>query len=272
MNQKALVTIGTDGPVDYVKLPSGVRHTLGSLSVLRFVVELAPRALTARTTLDEYLKNGSAMLTVDLDRMWTLLKPRYSRWASTTSFMNGHDRTHTDRTLGKQGDTMANDSAQQQAIQGQIGEIEEQIGLLQKLVKEAGPGSASQATMAEQISSLQGLVKKLRSDAGVGSQTNNSDFYPSPAPVLASYDAFTENTELAETIVARVQAANQKIDKLVAAGKKFDAPRAKQDLHTIASRVASIASDVDLAQPWVSNDLQKLAERADKIHGLFEKV
>ena len=85
----------------------------------------------------------------------------------------------------------------------------------------------------------------------------------------ASYDTFSAHVELAEDIVAKVAATDEVIDQLVTAGKRFDAARAKQDLHRIASRVAEIAQNVDLAQPWVGNDLTALNEQADKIQSLF---
>lgn len=269
---QALVTIGTDGPVNFVKLPNGVRQSLGIVSPVKFVVELVPRAFTARAALDEFLANGHAMLRVDLDAMWKLLKPRKSRWgASTSPFMDGPDRTTTDQTpLIREGASMADDSAQRGAITNQVAQIEKQISLLQRHVKEAGPGSISKSTMEEQISSLRGMIADLRAPSPYGNQSQNSDFYPKPKS--ASYDSFQEHSELAETIISRVASTNEKIDKLVEAGKKFDSPRAKLDLHKIASRVTDIAADVDLAQPWIGDDLRKLATEADRIHGLFEPV
>jgi len=86
----------------------------------------------------------------------------------------------------------------------------------------------------------------------------------------ASYDTFTANVELAEDIVAKVAATDEAIERLKSAGKRFDSVRAKSDLHKIASRVAEIAQNVDLAQPWVANDLEDLSNKASEIQGLFE--
>jgi hypothetical protein len=91
-----------------------------------------------------------------------------------------------------------------------------------------------------------------------------------PMLKIASYDTFTANVELAEDIVAKVAATDEAIERLRTAGKRFDSVRAKSDLHKIASRVAEIAQNVDLAQPWVSNDLADLSNMASEIHGLFE--
>lgn len=86
----------------------------------------------------------------------------------------------------------------------------------------------------------------------------------------ASYEMFTANAEMAEDIVAKVAATDEAIERLKSAGRKFDSVRAKADLHKIASRVAEIAQNVDLAQPWVGTDLSDLSKRANEIHGLFQ--
>jgi hypothetical protein len=55
----------------------------------------------------------------------------------------------------------------------------------------------------------------------------------------------------------------------VTAGKKFNATKAKSDVLAVTTKVAGIVSDVDLTVPWVADDLQKLAARADQLYGLF---
>ena len=163
------------------------------------------------------------------------------------------------------------DSIQAEAIKNQITQIEEQISILSGHASDAGNGSLSKDLMNDQIASLKKLIGVLRShDGNYGDQKNNSDFQASQDD--PSYKTFRSNTELAETIVARVAATHDIVEKLVTAGKKFDSPRVKQDLHKIASSVGEIARDVDLAQPWVRGDLDKLATEADRIHGLFESA
>lgn len=88
----------------------------------------------------------------------------------------------------------------------------------------------------------------------------------------ASFDQFNENIEMVETIVSKVAATNESIDRLVAAGKRFNATRAKGDLLKIASRVEQIAADVDLAESWVSADLGDLHKQATAISDLFPKT
>lgn len=85
----------------------------------------------------------------------------------------------------------------------------------------------------------------------------------------ACYDTFTAHADLAEDIVAKVAATDEAIERLVQAGRKFDSVRAKSDLHKIASRVAEITQNVDLAQPWVGTDLAALSKQANEIHTLF---
>lgn len=279
MGREILVTVGTDGFTDWVKLADGVKANLGAISVLKFVVGLVPRAFTARSALDAFLANGHAMISVDEDKMWAMLKPRRARWAADSPLIPRQYRTFQDCSLRRdlvlrQGDTMADtaDSTQAEAIKNQITQVEEQISILSGHASDAGNGSLSKDLMNDQIASLKTLIGVLRNhDGNYGTQKNNSDFQAS-ALDEPSYAIFQANTELAETIVARVAAAHDIVEKLVTAGKKFDSPRAKQDLHRIASSVSEMARDVDLAQPWVRGDLDKLATEADRIHGLFESA
>jgi len=88
-----LVTIGTDGNVDYVQTPDGQRHMLGPVSVLKLITGLVP-VRTAREALKEFTENNQVMLSVDLDKMWTLLPFRRARYSSTTNpFMKREDRS-----------------------------------------------------------------------------------------------------------------------------------------------------------------------------------
>lgn len=276
MGREILVTVGTDGFTDWVKLADGTKANLGAISVLKFVVELVPRAFTARAALDAFLVNSYTMISVDEERMWAMLKPRRARWAADSPLIPRQYRTFQDCSLrrDRQGDIMADtaDSTQAEAIKNQITQIEEQISILSGHAGDAGNGSLSKDLMTNQIASLKTLIGVLRShDGNYGDQKNNSDFQAS-AMADPSYTTFQANTELAETIVARVAATHDIVEKLVTAGKKFDSPRAKQDLHRIASSVSEMARDVDLAQPWVRGDLDKLATEADRIHGLFESA
>lgn len=81
MASRTMVTVGTDGFRDYVDLPDGRTFNLGTTSILRFVVELAEDQRKARKALDQFLKNRSTMLSVDLDAMVGLIQSKRSRWA-----------------------------------------------------------------------------------------------------------------------------------------------------------------------------------------------
>lgn len=182
--RKAVVTVGTDGFVDYVQVPDGQKFMLGPVSVLRLITGAAKNARSARVALQEFLANGKAMLSVDLDQMWELLPFRRARYSSTNPFMPAWDHEET-------------------------------------------------------------------------------------AMRIASYDTLIAHAEMAEDIVSKVAETDSRIEGLVAKGKRFDAVRAKQDLHRIAARVLDIAQNVDLAQGWVGEDLAELSAQANAIHGLF---
>ena len=79
---ETLVTFGSDGFCDYCKLPDGRIFTLGSVSILKFVTELAKNASTARKALNAFLKHGEAVMGVELDKLEKVLKRPRSRWAT----------------------------------------------------------------------------------------------------------------------------------------------------------------------------------------------
>lgn len=182
-----MVTIGTDGVVDYVQMPNGERLMLGSVSVLTLISNLVSPPRVARQAVDSFLQSNETLVRVDLDKMMDLLPFKWARFSSINPLMGKGDHTALETDMLKQ----------------------------------------------------------------------------------ASFDSFTSNVETAENIVSKVAATNSTIDRLVKAGKNFDSARAKSDLLKIASRVAEISENVDLAQPWVGNDLAELHKQATEIYALF---
>lgn len=89
------------------------------------------------------------------------------------------------------------------------------------------------------------------------------------ANLRLTYDTYQTNATTAQGIIALAEETEAQIDKLAAEGKKFKVAQAKADLHAVTSKVAGILKDTDLTQEWVQADLQKLAARADYLHGLF---
>jgi hypothetical protein len=81
MGARTIVTFGTDGFTDYVKVPEGSTYNLGSLSVLNFVASLAESKGEAKRALDTFLTSREATLAVDRDAMVRLLAPRRALWA-----------------------------------------------------------------------------------------------------------------------------------------------------------------------------------------------
>jgi hypothetical protein len=104
-------------------------------------------------------------------------------------------------------------------------------------------------------------------------QSKNETYYnlgePKVETAKLAYDTYKVNSDLADSILTTVENTADKIERLVAAGKKFNADRAKIDLHEVSSKIAGITREVDLTLPWVRSDLQKLASRADYLHNLF---
>jgi hypothetical protein len=90
----AMVTFGTDGFVDYVQVPDGQKFMLGPVSVLKLIMGLAPLR-TARQALRQFVDERQVMLSVDLDRMWSMLPFQRARFSSANPLMGRPDRNPT---------------------------------------------------------------------------------------------------------------------------------------------------------------------------------
>ena len=276
------VIFSTDGQRDYAVTPDGQKHILGAVSVLKVISELVPGAI-ARKALDEFNKNGSTMVPVDLDAMFKMLAPKRARFADRLVSIlrenpygqvpgdcNIQDQaTATERTI------MSDDKALKDAIENQISTIKRQIDVLNQKAKDSTGQSA--ADMKAEAEKLGDLIKWLKKPSPYGDQGKNDTFYGLPGGTpggakMASYDTLAANSNIAETVIQQVAETTETIDRLVAAGRKFNASKALEDLHTITARTTEILANVDLAQPWVENDLNALAKQAAHIHGLFHGV
>jgi hypothetical protein len=292
MPRKVLVTVGTDGLSDWVQTPDGVKHMLGPISVLKFVTEVGVGgAHGARKTLDQFLKDGQSMLTVDEDRMQKLMKPHRARWTSVRELVQRPSKAvasslipHPDRTPShnRQGtimaiDTSVSDDSVKQAITNQVARIEAQIATLQTNAKEASPGSITEASKKKDIEALKDMIAFLRRPSVYGNQSDNSSYYglpeklPDGSSARSKEASVSEATKAARSILNLVGRTEAKIDQLVLSGKNFDARKAKADIYKIAKNVDIIVNHPKFksADQEVAVALNQLGKRATEIHGLF---
>lgn len=241
-----LVTVGTDGFTNWVRLPDGQRMNLGRISVLSFLTKLNPNIKSVQRALDLFLSDGEALVKVDEQRMWALLAPTRTRWGSggVGSFMPPDPRIARTPNMS--------------TIDRDIAALETHINTLNRVA-----GKITPAKMQEGHAWLMRLAKAMRSDEayfGIASSMPEAGL---------SFDVLQQNTVLAEDILAKSQETAEKIDRLASAGKKFNSAKAKADVYAVTSKVAGILREVDLTKEWVRGDLEKLASQADKLHGLF---
>lgn len=78
---RTLITVSTDGYRDFVTLPDGREFNMGSVSVLKLVLELASSARLARSALKRFMASKTTTLAVEMDALTVLLKPKRARWA-----------------------------------------------------------------------------------------------------------------------------------------------------------------------------------------------
>lgn len=267
-----LVTLGTEGPTNWVRLPDGQKFNLGPISVLSFVTKLALGGnRSARSILDGFLAGKEVLLRVDEDRMWELLAPRRTRWASD-SFIGSQVTTQHKSPTGTITMTIDKD----------LGILEAHVEKLHK----AASARVSTQKMAEGVNLLVRLAKS------VGNQSDNSAYYgmkpdlfevgdpepeifevgdpePKVETTKLAYDIHKANSLLATQVLDQMESVNSRIDELVTAGKRFNATKAKADAYLVTSKIAGIVNEVDLTVPWVADDLKKLAAQAEHLHGLF---
>ena len=165
-----LVTVATDGFRDYVTLPDGREINLGSVSVLKLVSSLVHGVSRCRKALDAYLKNRQTIISVDLQELEELLKPKRSRWAC-------HDDLFIPIVFRQpfRGAGMTQETTQAEAIKQQIAEIEEHIKLLEQPAKEHAAGSLSEEQVQGAIDSLSKMITELGKKPG--GQSDNRYFY-----------------------------------------------------------------------------------------------
>ena len=265
-----MVTIGTDGNIDYVETPDGVRYALGTTSVLQVVSKLVKGQRHRREALDLFNKQGEAGVLLDVDAMFAMLIPKRARWAATDPLIPDANR---DAPL--RGDPM-NPTFEQ--VKMRLAHIEKQVETLSK-----GPNPEVLGNLQKAVASIslphpgdQGkndawyitAPPKVDTVEDPGAYTPPADV-THPLGKTASFLALQGNMKMAEEILQHVAETDEKIDALVTAGRKFNASKARADLHGVVATLTNMMTQVDMAQPWVSDDLSKIAKRCDELHALF---
>lgn len=289
---RVLVTLGTDGFTNWVKVPNGQKFSLGVCSPLRFVVELAAGGPAARRALDDFNQGVETMLSVDLDKMQEVLRGPRRRWG-TVSFIDPEGEEPRS--------TLMSDFA---PIEQAVTASGEALTGWSRAAKDAtaGTGEEKKAFYA----SIQGLFEAVKAakaklsedeEAPEESDKSASDSEETPKEedktaeeetpkeedkpaegvkkeagetMVLSYDTFKSNADLAQETLKKLGAVQDKIESIKDA--KFDSVRASGDVLQVTTKVAGILQDVDLTQPWVAEDLRKLSARAEQLHSLFFPV
>lgn len=225
-----LVTVGTDGATNWVRLPSGQKFNLGMMSVLNFVSKLTKSGAMARKTLQDFLKTGETMLTVNPDVMWDILQPGRPVWAA---------------------DSFMSPDQQQSAVQ----ETTRMSNVWDDLAKEA--------------QAFKRLASDDEQDEIIDEEVEEEGTPKEAATQKLSFDVYASNLELAKEILASARTTLKAIDSKVASGRKFNAARARADVFAITSKTGSICEKTEMVETWVASDLQKLSSEMQRIHDLF---
>ena len=257
-----LVTVGTDGIKDWVRTPDGQRFALGPVSVLSFVAKLVPSARVAQKALHRFLESGETLVSVDDDRMWSLLAPARGRWAAGP-FMPSSLGDPSPRTPSMS--TIRDDLAALRKVVGHLNALASQSRTDQRAV-------AHLVKLADKIKSPNQSKNQTYYNLGSPKVFEVGDAAPKPHSVAASdlaFDVYEQNMRVAQEILAKAGKTVARINRLASSGKRFNAARARADVAAVTTKVASICSQTELTESWVHNDLTKLAARTDELHGLF---
>jgi len=262
------VTVGTDGNIDYVETPDGVKYALGTTSVLQLIAKMVSGQRLRKEAVETFNKDGAAMVVLDLDAFFEMLTPVRKRWASNSSLFRDADRD----------DPLRGTPMDKAEFIKRLACCEQQV---KKLTDTPSPEATSALVQAVASISLPsfGDPSKNNSFMSLGQPkldtVEDPGAYTPPTSVThplgksANFQTLQTNLKMAEEIVEKVDQTDTKIDALVTAGRKFNASQARSDLHTIVATLVSMLKQVDPAQPWVTAELQKLANQATEIHGLF---
>jgi hypothetical protein len=105
-----------------------------------------------------------------------------------------------------------------------------------------------------------GFANDGASPAGLGEMNKAAEL---------TFDTYESNLKVAEDVLAKSKATLATINKLAAAGKKFNHTAARADVAKVANRVASLCEKTALTEEWVAADLSKLAAEATRLYKLF---
>jgi len=206
-----LVTVGTDGATNWVRLPSGQKFNLGMMSVLNFVSKLTKSGGMARKTLQDFLKAGETMLTVNPDVMWDILQPRRPVWAADSFMLSDQQQSAAQETtrmsniwneLTKEAQAfkrLSSDDDEQQDDDGKE-EVTPKEAATQKLSFDV---YASNMDVAKDIlASARETLKTIDSKVASGRKFNAARARADVFAVTSKTGSICEKTEMVETWVA----------------------------------------------------------------------
>ena len=253
-----LVTLGTDGLSNFVETPDGTRYSLGSVSPLQVAKKFLPDKGTRIRAVRGFNAEGSVVVSLDVDALLDFLRQPRRRLAANP-FIDPEKRgTRMNIVAVEKWLARAERYAAQAEDQGKDEDQAEKLAAAL-----AVPDFTVLAQDQEQDEPEQDA--KTAADDSAGEDEAEQEAQEKQA----SFGTFSRTAAEAEGILARVAAADEKIDELVQAGKKFNAAQARADLHGIVASMGQLLRQVDMGTPWVHAEVTKLASEADRIAELF---
>jgi hypothetical protein len=302
----SLVTIATDGFRNYVELPDGRQLNMGPVSVLKVVLAFVSSHTMCRQALDAFLKKGRTMIQADVETLKEMLKSPRARWAGNafmgaspqgrgTVRMQGQVKIAALDAVGKreldlyiENETRLNQqkryvlkSLEQKFSRGRLDDrFAVSICLVlvgngaKMYAREFGAvddevfSKETQVALAKDLadrykSQIESGELDMRTASEEGVQGDSNDV--AKHLKLASEEVPLVNEGLAHLVAAKVDDALATVE----ASEKKGTEVAKQDLHTISIKLASLVEDSNMADPTLRPSFVELAAKADKVKSYF---
>lgn len=272
------MALGSDGVVDYLETPDGVRYMLGDVSLLKVVAELVPGSGPKRQAMDQLEQHRRAMVTLSLDKFFALTAPVRRRFGSTDV---AGDTGITFPLMARQNRNQGPSMYDLNVLHTNLNTVEARMASLRTATQT--PETLGQLRHMIANISLPNFGDQSKNDAfnGLGAPVVDTvppgGYNAPPAvtnPKMAQEVALIEaNGQVAQSLFGQLNEVADKVTQLVAAAqrgekKAFRHDLARRDISALTGSVLDVVKG-GLGSTQATASLRDLAGKVASLHGLF---
>lgn len=222
-----LVTLQVGPFVDTIGFSDGSSLTLGSVSVLSILERFTRDRGSYARALEVLSNHASCMISVEDDNeVRAFLQEAQPRFSRKYFSVDTRDSFTMDRNL-----------------KVKLAALQMSAALVSRAEKASGPGNVPAALLAQLKVAAEEFCQGCNAIGEASAQQEQAPVAeasaPSAAPVASTPPSTAGDLAIAEQTLSLINTTTAKIDTLVAAGKKFNANRAKGELLKVAQSVFS---------------------------------